>query len=261
MEPSPPQPRVDVTAYLGRIGYRGPQTQTAETLRALHLAHMLAVPFENLDIGIGREIVCDESRFLEKIIHEHRGGFCYELNGAFAILLRALGFNVTLLSARVAREDGSQSPEFDHLVLRVDLQESWLVDVGFGDSFVEPLKLEPNVEQPQFGRAYRLKCDGLDWIFESQTGRTWKSEYFFTLQHRQLPEFAEMCRYHQTSPQSTFTQKSVCSLATREGRITVAGSRLIQTRNGVREERDLTAYERTRYLKDALGVVLPPRSG
>jgi N-hydroxyarylamine O-acetyltransferase len=260
MDASSPEPRLDVRAYLDRIAYRGPQTPTAEALRALHLAHMLAVPFENLDIGIGREIVCDESRILYKVIQERRGGFCYELNGAFAALLRALGFDVTLLSARVARADGSESPEFDHLILRVDLEEPWLADVGFGDSFVEPLRLEPDIEHPQFGTAYRLKRSATDWIFESKTGDAWQKQYSFTLQPRQLSEFAEMCRYHQTSPKSTFTQKSVCSLATREGRITIAGPKLIQTRQGVREERDLTEDERVRCLKEAFGVVLPPAS-
>src|ERR1017187_10297680 len=130
---------LNLLAYLERIGYSGSTEPSAETLRALQRAHMLAVPFENLDIHLGRPIVCDEDRFLHKIINERRGGFCYELNGAFAALLRALGFKVTLLSARVAGSDGSASPEFDHLTLRVDLDEPWLADVGFGDSFIEPL--------------------------------------------------------------------------------------------------------------------------
>src|ERR1035438_109494 len=120
-----------VSAYLERISYLGQVDPSAETLRGLHLAHMLAVPFENLDIHLGRPIVCDEARFLHKIINARRGGFCYELNGAFAALWCALGFNVTLLSARVAGSDGSASPEFDHLTLRVDLHEDepWLADV------------------------------------------------------------------------------------------------------------------------------------
>ncbi|PYX42331.1 MAG: acetyltransferase, partial [Acidobacteria bacterium] len=128
---------LDSKAYLARINYTGPTTPTAETLRALHLAHLYAVPFENLDIALKRPITCDQQRFLHKIVELHRGGFCYELNGAFAALLRELGFPTTLLSARVAREDGSASPEFDHMTLRVDLDEPWLADVGFGDSFLE----------------------------------------------------------------------------------------------------------------------------
>src|SRR6266513_1841641 len=107
-----------VDAYLKRIGYAGPLKPNSNLLRDLHRAHLFAIPFENLDIAFGREIICDEDAFLRKIIERHRGGFCYELNGAFAALLRSLGFQVSLLSARVPREDGSLSPEFDHLTLR-----------------------------------------------------------------------------------------------------------------------------------------------
>src|ERR1039458_10379901 len=145
---------LNLLAYLERIGYSGSTEPSAETLRALQRAHMFAVPFENLDIHLGRPIVCDEDRFLHKIINERRGGFCYELNGAFSALLRALGFQVTLLSARVAGADGdTDGPDFDHLTLRVDLPGStnhgltaevpWLADVGFGEGFLEPLRPGP----------------------------------------------------------------------------------------------------------------------
>src|SRR5437016_10234529 len=145
-----------VDAYLKRIGYAGPLKPNSNLLRDLQRAHLFAVPFENLDISFGLKIICDEDAFLRKIIERHRGGFCYELNGAFAALLRALGFRVTLLSCRVARQDGGYSPEFDHLTLRVDLEEPWLADVGFGDCFLEPLLLESRLEQEQSRRVYRL---------------------------------------------------------------------------------------------------------
>ena len=97
---------------------------------------MLTVPFENLDISLGREIVLDPERFVEKIVGQRRGGFCYELNGAFATLLAAAGFRVTLLSARVSNEEGIAGKEFDHLTLRIDLEDAWLADVGFGANFL-----------------------------------------------------------------------------------------------------------------------------
>src|SRR4029077_15110165 len=99
-------------AHLDRIACKGPRAPTAETLRALHRQHMLTVPFENLDIGLGRKIVLDPDRFFDKIVSSNRGGFCYELNGAFASLLTVLGFPVELLSARVANEQGTLSEEF-----------------------------------------------------------------------------------------------------------------------------------------------------
>ena len=103
---------MNVPAYLDRIGYKGPAELTSETLRILHRRHLETVPFENLDISRSRPIALDENRIVHKVVEEHRGGFCYELNSAFAALLRALGFQVTLLSGLVARADGSDGPEF-----------------------------------------------------------------------------------------------------------------------------------------------------
>jgi len=248
---------VDVRAYLDRIDYRGPLTPNADVLRDLHRAHMFAVPFENLDIHIPREIVCDEERFLHKVIDERRGGFCYELNGAFAALLRALGFRVTMLSARVPCADGSDGPEFDHLTLRVDLEEPWLADVGFGDSFLEPLRLQTDVEQAQNERVYRISSNSEALRCEVKDKTGWKLEYLFTPKPRELREFASMCRYHQTSPESPFTRKRVCSRATRDGRITLSNGKLIETRNGERQERVLSDQEWSDALRDLFGVVLP----
>ena len=248
---------IEIEAYLRRIGYVGETEPSESTLRSLHCAHMFAVPFENLDIGLGRQIICDESRFLDKIVTERRGGFCYEMNGAFAALLRALGFKVSLLSARVTDDGGRDGPEFDHLALRVELDQDWLADVGFGDSFVEPLLLEPDLEQEQFGRRYRLTSAGSRLCLEANADGVWKKQYLFTLKARQLSEFAAMCHYHQTSPDSPFTRKRVCSLAIPEGRITVTGDKLIETRNGVREERALREDERIVILRERFGVNLP----
>jgi N-hydroxyarylamine O-acetyltransferase len=246
-----------VASYLDRIAYSGPTEPTAENLRALHRAHLLAVPFENLDISLGRKIVADESAILRKIVDLRRGGFCYELNGAFAALLRALGFPVTLLSARVARESGGEGPEFDHLTLRVDLEEAWLADVGFGDSFLEPLRLEPGTEQVDPAGMFRLIEDGSRWYMQKSEpdGSCWKPQYSFSIQPRRLEEFSAMCLFHQTSSESSFTQKRICSRATAEGRITVSEMKLIVTCNGQREERRLnSAEEWSSTLREQFGI-------
>jgi len=229
---------MDVPAYLARINYVGPTSPSAATLRFLHLAHICSVPFENLDISQGREIVCDEDRFLHKVIHQRRGGFCYELNGAFAALLRALGFPLTLLSARVSREDGSASPEFDHLALRVEAEGSWLADVGFGDSFLEPLRLKAEGEQEQAGDRFRIVEVGDVMIVQrAKPGQFWKSQYQFSLTPYHLEDFAARCRFHQTSAESHFTQQRICTLPTKDGRITLSDLKLICTTGQAREER------------------------
>ena len=230
----------DSKAYLARIGYAGPTDPTAETLTALHLAHLYTVPFEKLDISLGRNITCDLERFFHKIVDLRRGGFCYELNGAFAGLLRELGYRVTLLSARVAREDGSASPEFDHMALRVDLDEPWLADVGFGDSFLEPLRLIPEIEQEQYGQRFRIAAVRGVMIMQRQVGdNPWKSQFRFTQTARQLCDFEARCQFQQTSPDSHFTRQRICTLPTRDGRITLADLKLIRTTQDGREERML----------------------
>jgi N-hydroxyarylamine O-acetyltransferase len=156
---------IGIPAYLQRLHYTGLTVPTAETLRALHQAHLLAVPFENLDIHLGRTIALDEGAFYRKIVERRRGGFCYELNGLFAALLRRLGFDVTLLSARVVGADGRFGPEFDHLTLLVQLEERWLADVGFGEGFREPLRLDDPGEQAQTHGAYRLSREGETWTY------------------------------------------------------------------------------------------------
>ncbi|HEV2115727.1 MAG TPA: arylamine N-acetyltransferase [Terriglobales bacterium] len=249
---------MNLPAYLARIGYTGPVAPTPEVLRALHRAHMLSVPFENLDISRGRKIVVDQDAFVRKIVEEHRGGFCYEMNGAFAALLEAIGFKVTLLSARVARQDGSFGPEFDHLTLRVDLDQPWLADVGFGDSFIEPLRLLPGIGQQIGEQIYRLmEADNRLQLEKWEAGNPWKQMYQFTLQPRQLAEFAGMCHYHQTSPESSFTRKRLCTRATAEGRITLSDMKLVITRDGSKEERMLSSEEEWRAaLREYFGVVL-----
>jgi N-hydroxyarylamine O-acetyltransferase len=235
---------LDPAPYLARIHFTGPTDPTSDTLRRLHLAHLRAVPFENLDISLGRPIVCDEQRFLHKIVALRRGGFCYELNGAFATLLHTLGYNVTLLSARVSRPDGSASPEFDHLALQVHLDEPWLADVGFGDSFLEPLRLKDGINQEQHGYRFRIaEVEDVMIVQRQEPGGSWKSQYQFRLVPRQLSDFAPRCHFHQTSPESHFTLQRICTLPTLDGRITLSDLKFIRTRNGVREERLLNDEE------------------
>jgi len=233
---------MNIAAYLARIGYAGPVLPNSESLRNVHRAHLFTVPFENLDIGWGREIRINREGFVSKVVKQRRGGFCYELNGALAALLEALGFQVTLLSARVPLGDGSEGPEFDHLILRVDLEEAWLADVGFGESFIDPLRLQTGVEQHQCAQRFRIIEQGEDLLLQKK-GAEWDTAYVFTLKPRRIEEFAEMCRYHQTSPESPFTQKRVCSLATPNGRITLSEMKFISTRDGVREESILGSEE------------------
>jgi N-hydroxyarylamine O-acetyltransferase len=249
---------VDVSSYLERIGYEGARAPTLDTLRALHRRHMLSVPFENLDIHLGRTIVLDEGAFFDKIVRQRRGGFCYELNGLFAALLRQLGYELDLLSGRVSNEAGHFGPEFDHLVLLLRLDgQQWIADVGFGDSFLEPLALDGQ-EQSVGGMVYFIDSWPDGRILLRKENGQWAAKYVFTLQPHGLEEFAGMCVYHQTSPNSTFPRARICSRATPQGRITLSGMRLIETVNGERTERILESEEQyAQALVENFGIVLP----
>jgi N-hydroxyarylamine O-acetyltransferase len=236
---------VNIKAYLERINYHGSLAPDAETLRALQLAHLQAVPFENLSIHNHEPIVLNNEALFTKIVERRRGGFCYECNGLFAWLLWSLGFDVTMLSAEVANAEGGFSRPFDHMTLMVELERRWLADVGFGDSFLEPLLLDERAEQVQGNRVYRIVPEGEYFVLSRRVAGEWIPEYRFTLQPYQYEDYDDMCRYHQSSPESHFTRGRICSLATEGGgRISLSGLRLITTaKDGDRVERNLAGEE------------------
>ncbi|QFZ17601.1 arylamine N-acetyltransferase family protein [Saccharothrix syringae] len=212
-------------AYLALLG-----ATRAATVAELHERHVRTVPFENLSIHLGEEIGLDEDRLVDKIAHRRRGGFCYELNGAFAALLEALGHDVQKLSAKVFH-DGTYGPPFDHLALRVgDL----LADVGSGRFSLRPLDLTSREDQHDEAGVFRLvdTPEGdVDVLLDGEP------QYRLELRPRELGEFRAMCWYQQHHPASPFRRAPMCTLPTPTGRVTISGSRLITTDgDGKREE-------------------------
>lgn len=233
---------MDTTAYLTRIQYFKPVKPDAPTLFGLQLAHMLNIPFENLDIGLKRPIGLDKEALWDKIVIRRRGGFCYEVNGLFAWLLEEIGFDVAYLNARDYHEDDdSFGIDFDHLALLVGIPNEttrWLVDVGWGDTFTHPLELDHSGWQEQGLRAYRLEPfrEGYQLWQRGFNGKI-ERQYYFDLTAHQFPaEYEATCQYHQTSAQSIFTRKRIISHLTVNGRVSLDNDRLIITANGQREE-------------------------
>ena len=241
-----------------RINYSGSLEPTPETLRALQVAHLRAVPFENLSIHASEPIVLEEKALFTKIVERRRGGFCYEANGLFAGLLRALGFDVAMLAAGVAKSTGGFGPRFDHMTLMVTLAKRWLVDVGFGDSFLEPLLLDARTDQVQGTRAFRIVDDDDHLILMRRNqGADWEPQYRFTLHPYTFADYEETCHFHQTSPDSHFTKGRICSLATETGRVSLSEMRLITTTDEHRDERTLKDLEEyNRVLRDQFGIVM-----
>jgi N-hydroxyarylamine O-acetyltransferase len=246
---------MDIEAYLRRIDYRGALDPTIDTLRALHRAHVQAVPFENLDIPRGKRITLDEGLQFDKIVNRHRGGFCFELNGLFSALLRQLGFKVQRLSSRMGNGNGDFGLEFGYMSLMVQLEERWLADVC--GSFIEPLRIDDRSEQVQERGRYRIDDEGEYLKYFMLDGDGWVGKYLFRLQPYALADFVELCNYTQTSPDSWFTQRQMCTRATPEGRVTLQNMSLFITHNGTRREQLLhNELEFHSTLQEYFGIVL-----
>ena len=231
----------DRDAYLARLGFAHPPAPTATALARLQEAHLMRIPFENLSIHLDEPIELDPAWLVEKLTRRVRGGFCFELNGAFAALLETLGFDVELRGARVVETDGRLRPPLDHLALVVqcpadDGDARWLADVGFGDSPLWPARLDGGEPVPDpLGLVELVPATGgdLDLV------RAGLLRYRIEPPRRELEDFVPMCWFHRTSPTSPFTRQTVCTRRTDGGRITISGNRLIVTENGERTEHDL----------------------
>jgi N-hydroxyarylamine O-acetyltransferase len=227
-----------VTAYLNRVGITAPVAGDAAGLRTLVGAHQLTVPFENLSIHLGEPISLDERDLIDKIVGRRRGGFCYELNGAFALLLEALGVQVTRVAARVYR-DGCLGPPFAHLALIVrpaDGSGPWLADVGFGSHVDYPLLLDARNGQEDPAGRFRLADAGAGDIDVLKDGTP---QYRIETRERSLADCLPTCWWQQTSPLSRFTRSTICSRLTPGGRVSISGRMLIQTQGPTRTEQHL----------------------
>ncbi|MEV6082059.1 arylamine N-acetyltransferase family protein [Streptomyces parvulus] len=249
-----------VDAYLRRLGAERPPRPTAEALGALHLRHLRTVPFENLSVHLGEEIVLAETPLHDKVVGRGRGGFCYELNGLFGALLTALGYRVTMLAARVYGDGGRVGIPYDHMALLVRTEEGgdWLADVGFGAHSHGPLAVGERADQEDGGGTFRVvesgpdaagvrggdggaKASGPAPAADLDVLRDGKQVYRVEARPRVLDDFVSGAWWHSTSPRSHFLQSTVCSRVTGDGgRITLSGRRLTSTATGGgREEREL----------------------
>lgn len=249
---------MDFEAYLQRIGSTKEELAVdLRSLRTLQRSHLLTVPFENLDIHWKRPIVLAIDKFHEKIVNRKRGGFCYELNGLFNELLRHLGFETRLISARVFNGK-DHGPEFDHAAILVDLPEgTYLADVGFGEFAAEPLRFVTDEEQRDRSGIFSIaQLENGAFDVRKKVDENWVSQYIFDDKERDLTEFADMCDFQQYSPESHFTKKKVCSIMTEGGRKTLAGEKLIITSGGERTEIPVTGDEEfERVLAAEFGIV------
>lgn len=232
---------MDVDAYLRRLGLARPIEPDLASLERLQRAHLTAVPFENLDVFARRPVATDQSWVVDKVVERGRGGWCFELNGAFAALLEALGYEVTRLAATVLLGSGAPMPT--HLALEVALDRPYLVDVGFGDTFIRPLAMD--TDQPQDGGTGEFSLideDGTWTLVSHGADGARVGEYVFDRKDHKLTDFEEASLHLRTTPglQWTATRFATRLLDYGPDRVTLLSDRIKLRRNGVWTEEAVT---------------------
>jgi N-hydroxyarylamine O-acetyltransferase len=250
----------DLEAYLQRIRYAGDRTPTAAVLAALHEAHALSIPFENLDIHFGRPIRLDLASLQAKLVRQRRGGYCFEQNTLFAAALEALGFAVIRLAARVRLGTPQLRPR-THMLLGVEVEgASWVADVGFGgDGLLRPLPLRAGSVVRSRGNSHRLIPEGQAWVLQASQGGVWQDQYVFTLEPHHDVDFEMANHYTSTHPSSHFVQTFTVQLPIGEARYILRGRELTVTRAEDVSRRTITDdADLLNLLAEVFGLELPP---
>jgi N-hydroxyarylamine O-acetyltransferase len=251
---------LDVDAYLARIDYCDPTEPTEEVLRGLHRAHVTSIPFENLDIVMGREIRIDLPSLQEKLLLRRRGGYCFEHNLLFGALLERLGFLVTRLAARVRMGNARVLPS-THMTLSVSAGgKPWLADVGFGgEGLLEPVPLAEGVTSEQGGRTYRLVRETeREWVLRTSRPDGWLDLYSFTLEPRRHADYFVANYYTSTHPRSPFTGRMVAQRVKPDRRLSLIDRSLVESEaSGEVTTREASDAELGALLR-SFGIVLAP---
>ncbi len=260
----PEIPSPDLDAYFARIGYTGMRDISLTTLDGIHQRHAHTIPFENLDIQLGRRIAVDLESIERKLVHARRGGYCFEQNTLFAAVLRALGFEVTLLIGRVRWQIPAEAETpLVHQFLRVEVPGAgpYLADVGFGSmSLFRPLRLEFDVEQSGCLEPRRLVCRGDAIAHQARIGETWSDVYVYT-PTTVLGIDIEVANWFTCAhPDSAFQKNLRASRAFADRRYTLLNSEFnIRHADGRVERRTITtADELLTILAEYFGLHFPP---
>jgi len=254
----------DLDGYLSRIGYAGPRAPTLDVLHALTAAHAQTIPFENLDVLLGRGIDLAPQAVFDKLVHRRRGGYCFEQNSLLLAALGALGFQACPLSARVRIDRPREAtPARTHLFVRVDLGgETWLTDVGVGAlSLTRALRFGVEGEQPTLHEPRRLVHEDGRWFHQARLGDTWSDVYEFTGEEMPPIDREVANWFTSTHPQSHFRGRLIAARAAPEGRrITLQDAVLkVRERDGRAVVRTLaSADELLKVLRESFGLEFPP---
>ena len=252
----------DLAAYLDRIGFQGRPALDRETLEAVQRLHLMAIPYENLDVQLGRPLTTDPAAAFEKLVTRRRGGWCYEMNGLLGSALAAIGFTVTRLASAVMRSAAGDANIGNHLVLRVDLPEGpVLVDAGLGDG---PFTPYPIVEGPfqARGLAFRLERIEDGWWRLHNHADARPPNFDLHLHLVDEEQLSRKCQWLQTDPDSLFVQNLICQRFAEDGHVNLIGRVLRRVGPTGTEERLLaSADELVEVLESVFGLTEPAAAG
>jgi N-hydroxyarylamine O-acetyltransferase len=252
---------LNLAAYLARTGYTGTIAPTRQALEALHLAHATHIPFENIDILLGRPIALDLASLQAKLVGQRRGGYCFEHNLLLAAVLREFGFGVTQLAARVRHRTTALLPR-THMLLLVEAEGSrWLADVGFGgEGLLLPVPFGSGAEVRHSAWSYRVvkEADG-QWVLQSLRDGSWSDLYAFTLEPQQAVDYELANHYTSTHPKSRFVQTLTVQLPGPERRLILRNREIVEDRGETVTTRRLAGDEEVhRILNESFGLELAP---
>ena len=256
---------IDLAAYLQRIDYRDAPAPDLPTLRALAVAHAAAIPFENLNPLCGVPVRLEPAALERKLLHEGRGGYCFEQNLLFAAALRAIGYTVHGLIARVLWNQPEDAVTAQtHMLLQVEVDgDSWLTDVGFGSmNLAGALRLEPGVAQATELEPFRLLERGGEWRMQACVRGDWLTLYRSDLQPRAFIDYVVANHYVSTYPESNFVQHLIAARTLRDRRLTLRDREFTVRRPGADPERRTLgdSAEVCRVLEQEFGLRLPDRA-
>jgi N-hydroxyarylamine O-acetyltransferase len=249
----------ELSAYLGRLGIAAPAVADSTGLAMVQRAHRQAIPFENLDILLGRGVDLSPDAVFDKLVRQRRGGYCFEQNRLFGDALKALGFSARRLMARVWFYGPLDIPGRTHTLLLVTLSgRPWIADAGFGGGYAPPMPLVADRIVEEGGARHRLRQhEDHGWLLERDSGEGWVRQISFTLDEVHESDIAMANHWTATSPDSRFTTSAVLGRILPDGDISLIDQRLVRRQAGGGAKRDIAdpaSYRAT--LADSFGLVL-----
>jgi N-hydroxyarylamine O-acetyltransferase len=248
---------MELAAYLDRIGFAGCPEPDLATLRRIQRGHLENIPYENLDVQLGRPVTLEPRDAFAKLVTARRGGWCYEMNGVFRWALETIGFRVMAMTGAVLRAERGDAAIGNHLALTVELDQPYLVDVGLGDGPSEPIPLgEGRYWQGWRELGLEPLADGW-WRFHNHD-RAFATSFDFRREPADWALLAEKCHWLQSDPDSRFVQNAVCLRHEPDGVVALVGRVLKQvTANGTEDQELSSAEAYAEALAERFGIRLP----